>query len=314
MKFTLRPPWRTLVTDLIELAGEAGNQEIEEDDLTAILADVAAFEGGAIDEFVQERGDLLPPDERQLARRWINSRLALWEVVEVESGTSLTVRDTRTGDRLVVAERSASRALRPGGYLLARVVAVGGQHQILGLPLEIALRHRESLLRLFDADPDADDVAWWLGAAFSPPRLTNREGQETVFCRAVLRPDATQWEEVAASLDDFYGESDDETWTDTTIDRGEDVVRGFLRRDGDTLVVEANSVERFDRMLHDLREEITGGCAVISEERLPVAEALARHREDKGDEGMVEPPDPPPETARAALRNMIARAGGCLAQ
>ncbi len=303
MKFTLRPPQQALVTDLLHLADEAGNQETEED-LTPVLADVAAFEGGAIAEFVHERGDLLPPDERDLARSWIDSRLTLWEVAEVKPGTSLTVRDTRTGDRLVVTERNASRTLRPGGYLLARVVPVGTQHQIIGPPLEIELRHRESLLRLFDSEPEADDLAWWLGTAFSPPRLTNREGEETVFCRAVLRLDATDWEEVAASLDDFFGESDDGTWTDTTTVGNDDIVRGFVRGDGDTLVVETNSVERFDRMLHDLREVVAGGFEVLAEERLPAAEALARYKEENGDARMSGPPDLPPEMAQA-MRDMM---------
>jgi hypothetical protein len=312
MQFTLRPQRRTLVADLLELAGEAGNQEIDDDDLTAMLTDVAAFEGGAIDEFVRERVDLLPPDERQLARGWVDSRLALWEVVEVEFGTSLTVRDTRTGDRLEVAERSASRALRTGGYLLARVVPVGAQHQIIGPPLEIGLRHRESLLRLFDSDSDSDsdpgaeDVACWLGEAFSPPKLANREGQETVFCRAVLRPDASLWENVAASLDDLYGEPDDEgTWTErATLERGESIVRGFVQRDGDTLVVETNSVQRFDRMLHELHEVAAGGLEILAELRLPAAEALARHREEKGDAKPPESSDLSPEMSRA-LRDMM---------
>jgi hypothetical protein len=298
MKFTLRPVRRTLVTELLELADEAGNQEIEVD-LTDMLADVAAFEGRAIEEFVEERGDLLPPDEHELARSWVDSRLALWEVVAVEPGTSLTARDTRTGDRLVVTERTASRILRPGGYLLARVVAVGSQHQIIGPPLVIELRQRESLLRLFDTDPEAEDFAWWLGAAFAPPRLTNREGEETVFCRAVLQPGASHWEKLAASLDDFYGKSDDGTWTDTTTVDDEVIVRGFVRGDGDTLVVEANSVERFDRMLHDLRDAVPGGFEILVEERLLPGEALARHRDENGDAGIPEPPDLPPEMARA---------------
>ncbi len=303
MAFMFRPPWRALVTDLLELADEAGNEEIEVD-LTSMLADVAAFEGGAIEEFVEHRGVLLPPDECDLARSWVDSRLALWEVVEVEPGRSLTVRDTRSGDRIVVTERTSSRTLRPGGYLLARVVVAGTQHQIIGPPLETKLRHRESLLRLFDGDPEAYDLAWWFGMAFSPPRLTNREGEETVFCRAVLRPEATRGEELAASLDVLYGESDDGTWTDTTTVYDEVIVRGFVRRDGKTLVVETTSVERFDRMLHDLREAVAGGFEILEEERLPPAEALARHREDNGDQEIPEPADQSPEMAQA-LRDMM---------
>jgi hypothetical protein len=52
-----------------------------------------------------------------------------------------------------VHERTASRGLRRGAYLLARVVRVGSQHQIIGAPLHLELRHRQSLMELLDGDP-----------------------------------------------------------------------------------------------------------------------------------------------------------------
>jgi hypothetical protein len=57
------------------------------------------------------------------------------------------------------------------------------------------LRHRGSLVEVLDADPDGEDLAAWLGLAFAPPRLTNREGEDLMLCRAVLRPRTTPWDD-----------------------------------------------------------------------------------------------------------------------
>jgi hypothetical protein len=187
--FTLRPARQEIVGDLFDIAGEHALPEALEQ-LLPVLVDVAAFEAGAISDFVEERGELLPADELALARSWVASRLALWEVADVEPGSTVTVRDTLTGDNVVLTERTASQDLRRGDYLLARVMPAGSQHQVFGSPLEMNLHRRDSLIQLFDTDPDPEDIASWLGMAFGPPVLVNREGEDTLMCRAVLRPNS----------------------------------------------------------------------------------------------------------------------------
>jgi hypothetical protein len=276
--FTVRPARREIIDDLFDIAGEHALPAALEQ-LLPVLVDIAAFEAGAISDFVEERGELLPPDELALARSWIASRLALWEVVDVEPGSTVTVRDTLTGDNVVVTERMASQDIRRGEYLLARVMPAGSQHKVFGSPLEMDLRRRDSLIQLFDSDPDPTDLASWLGMAFGPPVLVNREGEDTLMCRAVLRPKSTPWDELANLLDEIFGEDDDGRWTDVFDLDGELIVRCFLRRDGDDLVVETNSVPRFDRLLSTLREKISDDLEVIEEERLTLSEARARQSE-----------------------------------
>ena len=252
-----------------------------------------------LEAFLDTRGDLLPRDERDLARSWIGSHLVLWEVMELEPGSTVTLRDTRTGDRLVVTERSASRTLRLGQYILARVVSAGSQNQIMGAPLTMELRHRHSLMELLDADPDAEDLAAWLGAAFAPPRIANREGEDVILCRAILRPRTTPWDDLSNTLDKLYGDGTDGRWTETTDIAGESIVRCFLRRDGANLIVETNSIERFERLLTSLRGAFADDLEVIEDERLSTEEALAWHRETAGSSVAVEGNAVSPEIARA---------------
>jgi hypothetical protein len=60
---------------------------------------------------------------------------------------------------------------------------------------------------------------------------------------------------------------------------GELIVRCLLRRDGDDLVVETNSVPRFDRLLGTLREKISADLEIIENERLTLSELRARQSE-----------------------------------
>lgn len=273
--FTVRPARREVVGDLFDIAGQGVLSEAA-GQLVPIVIDIAAFEAGAISDFVEERGELLPSDELALARSWIASCLALWEVVDVEPGSTVTVRNTLTGDNVVLTERTASQAVRPGGYLLARVMPAGSQYQVFGAPLEVDLQRRDSLVRLFDTDPGPEDLASWLGAAFRPPVVVNREGEDTLMCRVVLRPKSKSWDDLTTALDELFSGSEDGGWTEVLDLDGELIVRCFLHRDGDDLVIETNSAARFDRVMNALRQKTSDDLEVIELERLTPSEVRTR--------------------------------------
>jgi hypothetical protein len=96
--------------------------------------------------------------------------------------------------------------------------------------------------------------------------MANYEGDDVVLCRAVLSPVTTSWEDLTDTLDRIFGEPDDGRWTEFVEINGSSVVRCFLRRELETLVVETNSVERFERILKVLREEV-GDLGIIEEVR-----------------------------------------------
>ena len=78
-----------------------------------IIADFATFEGGIALDYLTERGHLLPPDERDLLHAVIGQPRRLFEVTAVAPGTSLTLRDTATGEELVVEEHLGSVGREP---------------------------------------------------------------------------------------------------------------------------------------------------------------------------------------------------------
>jgi hypothetical protein len=284
LRYCLRPARRAEVEALFEITGTYATNEVLANFMPA-LVDIAMFEGGAVINFIRERGLLLPTDELALARSWVDPNLALWEIVDVDRGSSVTVRDTRTGETVVANEKTASRSLKIGDYLLTRILAAGSEHQIFGLPIGIELSLRASLLRLLDSSPGAEEIAEWLGMAFGSPTLLNREGEPTLMCRGVLRPKSTSWEELGVSLDKLFDRDDGDRWTEKIDIDGDIVVRGFLHRDGEDLVVESNSRLRFDRLLDKLEDALAGDLELLTEERVPISEVADRLRA----EGSVAP-------------------------
>lgn len=299
--FVTRPAARHRIGSLIEVVAErarAGSVE----ELLAPLFDAAIFLGGMIHEFVEERGVLLPADELVLAQVWMGERPKLWEVMARVPGSSIDLRDTRSGEVVTVRERTASRSVRDGQYLLGMVLPVGDARFIFGAPMQIELRLRDSLVELLDSDPDEWDVAEWLGWAFAPPSLMNREGEPTVLFRLTFRSASADWDVLEQALTARFGEpAGDGAWTETVEIDGEPVVRCFLRRQEDELVVEANSRRRRDRIVGILTDELPTDLELVDEQSRTMDE-LRRTMDDHAPSSPS--PEVPPE-ATAALEEMI---------
>jgi hypothetical protein len=245
-RFALRPMRRSRVVELADVFEDMGSKL--EESTSTVLIDIAAWEPELIQEFIETRGYLLPADELLLLEEWKHVQLEMYEVVEVDPGATVTVRNTRNGDQILVTERTASRSLTPSTYLLTRIARVGSQHQVVGAVIPLALSERESALQLLDGGYSSEDVAAWLAWITRPPTMTNREGHDLVMCSRTLRPVGVEWEVVAGALDDAFEASDDGTWTDLVDIDGDQVVRAVIRRDGQHLVVETNSVRRSEEL------------------------------------------------------------------
>ena len=249
-RFALRPVRRGRISELVASIEAMGGEVTE--NVLPVLVDVVAWEPDVFQEFMDTRGYLLPDDELFLLQGWSNVRLELYEVVDADPGSTLTVRDTRTGEQVVVSERTASRSLVPGTYLLTRIAPAGSQLQIVGVVLPVSLSHRESVLQLLDGGCASEDVAAWLAWISRPPTIRNREGHDLVLCTTTLRPAAVEWDHVAGVLDREFRPVESGSWNDTVDIDGEPVVRAVLRRDGGDLVVETNSVIRAEEALERL--------------------------------------------------------------
>lgn len=301
--FSTRPPRLEAIQALHRVAMLRARPEAE-DALLAFLVDILIFEGGCADEFRQLRGMLLPGDEAALLASWEGSRLELWEVSEVEPGRQFRLRDTSSGETLLVTERSGSRNAKVGDYLLARVVPVVDQHQIIGPVLNIELHHRPSLIELLDSEPDALDLALWLGRAFAPPHMQTREGEDMVLCNATFDPVDLPLAELEKALDGTFTRDDDGwIWT-TELPNGESVIRAFLRRDDEGLLsLQTNSMERYER-LSALLGEIAPDLELVGKETQTIEEAVARASQDGGGGGAPTPAELPPGALEAVTELM----------
>ena len=238
-----------------------------------LVMDVVLFEGGAFAEFLEVRGSLLPDDERLLAEQWLLVDRSVFEVERVNRGESVAVRDVRTGDMHEVRERTASRALKPGQLICARVVPAGDSMQFFGGVEPIALHERDKLIDLLDAGPDPVELVAELSRRFAPATLTNTEGEPLAICEATVR--IGDPEGVEAALDDAYDRADGEEpprWHEHVTSHGMPHIRATVVRDGDTLRIETNSAERMDRVLTTL-VRLDPAMRVLDDSRHPIRDA-----------------------------------------
>jgi SEC-C motif len=238
-----------------------------------LVIDAVLFEGGAFAEFLEVRGSLLPDDERLLAEQWLLVDRSVFEVERVNPGKSIAVRDVRNGDVHDVRERTASRQLKTGQLICARVVPDGEGMQFFGGVEPVALHERDPLIDLLDAEPDPVELVETLSRRFAPATLTNTEGEPLAICETTVRlgdPDG-----VESALDDAYDRVDGEEpprWHEHVNTRGMPHIRAVLVRDADTLRVETNSAERMDRVLATL-VRIDPTMRVLDDSRTPIHDA-----------------------------------------
>ena len=268
-------PWRVDVLDVARVRAQHWDvpDPLDAASQDPLVADAVLFEGGAFAEFLAERGGLLPDDERLLAEQWLLVERSLYEVDAVRAGKGFTVRDVRTGDRHDVREHTASRQLRPGTLICARIVPAGDSTQCFGGMEVIGLHQRDELIELLDAAPDPDELVAFLSRRFAPPQLQNTEGDPLAVCEATLRvPDPAA---LTVALDETYerDDSDPQTpqWIEHVTTHGMSRIRATLRLTGDELRVDTNSEARLDRVLATLRT-LARSLTIIDEVRRPAHE------------------------------------------
>jgi tetratricopeptide (TPR) repeat protein len=260
------------------------------------VMDVVLFEGGAFAEFLEVRGSLLPDDERLLAEQWLLVERSLFDVEDVKPGVRVTVRDVRSGDTHEVLSRRASRQLKSGQLICARVVPDGDDSvQFFGGIEPIALHERDSLIELLDAETDPVELMDALSRRFAPVTLTNTEGEPLAICAATVR--LSDPERLEAALDEAYDRAHGDEpprWHEHVTTQGMPRIRAVLVLNDDTLRVETNSTERTDRVLATL-VRLDPAMRVIDDSRRPIRDArkAAELAEEMGPpEGALNAEDP----------------------
>lgn len=140
-----------------------------------IVFDAALHEGGLFALFLRERGELLPEDEQLLAAAWQTTDRSVHEVVAVDPGVAMTLRDLATGEVAEVRERTASTQIEVGERYCARVVPDGATNQIIGGVFPVRTGHETTVLDLC-AEGDPIALCAWTGALAQPPRIVHSPG------------------------------------------------------------------------------------------------------------------------------------------
>jgi tetratricopeptide (TPR) repeat protein/HEAT repeat protein len=115
--------------------------------------------------FLMERGDHLPPDERSILEEWLDAVVGLHEVIDLEPGKSLTLRDVFTGETFQVREVRGSLSAARWDLISNRVIRVQGERQLSGSVTAFHALDREKLVQHVSERYDAyrrqrPDASW----------------------------------------------------------------------------------------------------------------------------------------------------------
>jgi hypothetical protein len=234
----LRAPLRELEKELVDAIDKHAHREGLEPDtdvpfefdpsqeLGETLAIWHAPSGGRTlaEHFFEARGARLSP----LLRAWFEAQraawLSIWEVTEVDRGTSITLTDLLSGEHRVVHDVKASETAEARLAILARVVEFEGNPALFGLhagalaPLDVApiiarwkrkfgRSKAKALERLRSWDSAYELALNWDEAvavaaltASSMPELHNTDGDPFLFTRERFAYDPAQRPIVLAKL------------------------------------------------------------------------------------------------------------------
>jgi tetratricopeptide (TPR) repeat protein len=256
----------------VRAAPAGGDKALEWAVQDPLIYDIALFEAGGLNDFLAARGHLLPDDEHLLATQWELIDRSIYEIVEVEPGTGMTMRDLRTGDIAVVQERSASQQVRAGQLYCAHLLPAGNTVQIFGGLEPLSTTARDELMALLDDDAGPVQLLEALSARLAPPTLLNTEGEPLVTHEATVS--ISDPAAISTGLDQVYRRTDDDPatprWVEEHTDRSLPAIRVTITLEGDNLQVNTNSDKRFERTLATLRE-LDPAATLLTHQRTPAS-------------------------------------------
>ncbi len=166
----------------------------EYDSLEAEL-ELSGPEGRTVAElYAEERGNRLDPLERNLIDHINRKPYSFLEVMRVDEGQGVQVKDILKGNRIDVQEKTGSEYLQIGDLLFGRAVSVDGVGMFIGLSPEILqlrkkMRKAQSSItddELYDWDMEIRNLYFYVDRALhSPPQLCNTDGDPMELHRLV---------------------------------------------------------------------------------------------------------------------------------
>ncbi len=122
--------------------------------------DFMIHEGGLLDRFLENRGDLLPPSEIERLRSWKVGRRDLYEIVDIDPGVGMNLRNMRTGDEQQISEQNSSLEAQLGQLLLLRLETINGVTTSYGQGILVPEQHGDRVLEIMN-DLETEDLLRW---------------------------------------------------------------------------------------------------------------------------------------------------------
>lgn len=261
----------------------------------------------------------LSPGERRYLEMGRASAMRLYEVVGVEPGAGLTLRDVLHGGEVRVRERAGSRCLHTWDLIAARVMAKGasGQPEIDGGLFPIQARVRDSLVKHLEGLRDELDEAElrdavvrvffdvWIGPGM--PNLVNFDGEPMLLTQVHF--DVVDEGALVAALDGARdlsrdGEAQIWSWVGKGKQREETITRAFLRIARGRLEIQTNSRERGETARALVERLAKASVKYRITEHRDVEQAVLAHARDGGP-APPELPEEMREPARVAVVQMM---------
>jgi tetratricopeptide (TPR) repeat protein len=235
----------------------------------AMTLDLAAWGYDLVRAFLEQRGAVLPEDERLLLATWMQERIRLLEVISVRAGV-IEVADRHTDEHLTLHDKMGSRSAKPGQVLAGRLLPNGAGEHIVSFVVDVPDRQRARLSATLRESDDHEQafVGWW-AAARRPPDLVDRDGNEVVLCTSAWRvPDASRARRV---LEDRFGRMSGGavSWVDD-----DDRVLAHLALNGRDLEVSTHTRELHGRVTDQVKQ-LLPAAVLVREDALPTSSILS---------------------------------------
>ncbi len=246
--------------------------------------------------FLDRHESRLSDGERSWLEAQLDAHLTVLEVVEVERGSSIRLRDVYTDVERTVTERSASQGLHRREMLLGRVLDHGGESWLVGVhprtltPLqagEVLVRISEAMKKVVGATraktvqvPEEVLVSVWervvaqVDEAAHNPTLTNADGERLSFVTDHFDFEPSARMDVEASIKNIPWCAEPEVEAGLTAfpfmrpgrlsKQGMDTLYGRVLVGERRLRIETNSEARADI----LRSRLEGICGALVMHRL----------------------------------------------
>ena len=246
-----RAPGLEITTSLIERTEDAQR-------CAMFCVDLALFRGGLVEKFLATRGQWLRPDEHDLITAWQQVPFTLYETLEVQRDTGVTLRALPDGEPIHLPDVQFSRSAQRLELFCGRLLHDGTGPVMLALPVHIPRHHRRRMLELLAADPTAEQIADFL-APEPPVQLRNSDGEDLHDCSVTYRvPDPQRTFEALTQRLTRTG--------DHVVARhrpgldGRVLSLGQIHRDGTEFTVTANSPTRLAELESVLRDIAPGAA------------------------------------------------------